>query len=259
VEAKRVLLIEDNKESCELLAALLKRRKINGSYISAECAYSLAEGKSTLRVRESQGISFDCIVADLSLPDSTPLETIAEIKELSGSAPVRALTGINSPEIINICRRNHIRLILKGAPAEEIMEEILYAIAEREPSMEIDEAIARNRTVVRELHHTVAPKHEIRLNWKWVTTVGVALIPIISFCFTAGASLYKGLNDKAENKVGTALAAKQTKETIDQHTNQISDVQGHVRKLEDGQLEQKTKLDNIIKVLDKVDRQTGRP
>jgi CheY-like chemotaxis protein len=260
MDKKRVLIIEDNKKSCLLLAGFLSRRKINGHTISPECAHSFAEGRAAIRLRASQRMPFNCIVSDLHLPDSEPMDTISQLRQLAGDTPIRALTGLNDPDIIRACRTHNIRLILKGTAVEDIMEEILYAIAETEPSREIDEAIARNKPVSREIEPqqtltSFAPqKHVMKLGWKWLVATAVTLVPIITFCFTAGASLYKGLNDKAENKVGTALAAKQTKETIDMHTAQITDVQIHVRKLEDNQIEQKAKLDNITALAEKIDK-----
>jgi DNA-binding NarL/FixJ family response regulator len=259
MDKKRVLIIEDNKKSCLLLAGFLDRRKINGHTISPECAHSFAEGRAAIRLRASQRTPFNCIVSDLCLPDSEPMDTIAQLRQLAGNVPIRALTGLSDPDIIRACRTHNIRLILKGTAVEDIMEEILYAIAETEPGREIDEAIARNKPVSREIQPeqtvtTFTQRHEMKLGWKWLVATAVTLIPIITFCFTAGASLYRGLNDKAENKVGTALAAKATKETIDFHTAQISDVQLHVRALEDNQIKQQGKLDNITSLVEKIDR-----
>jgi PAS domain S-box-containing protein len=82
----KVLLIEDNKNYAFLVESML--RASNRKPLSFSWADTLQAGIDQLR-RDS----VDIILADLSLPDSTGLATVTELKNQAGMTPIVVLTG----------------------------------------------------------------------------------------------------------------------------------------------------------------------
>lgn len=148
MQGKSFLIIEDHEESCRALEGLIKRR--GGT---AECALTMAEGLSAIRIRAQADRPFDVVLCDLSLPDSDAEKTITALKELSKTVPVRAISGAAGEGIIAKCHEAGISLILKGTSAEGIMESVFYALAEGDENYlaQASHEIIGNRKQKREL------------------------------------------------------------------------------------------------------------
>lgn len=86
MEMKNALLIDDEKEICELLSAMLKR---NGT--SCMFAHSLGEGRKALK----RG-NFDAVFLDVNLPDGLGYELIPDIKATSPDARCIAISAMDS-------------------------------------------------------------------------------------------------------------------------------------------------------------------
>ena len=82
-----VLIVDDEKEICFLLAALLKQMGYNTDY-----AYSLEEGAEKL----SGGGGFDIVFLDLNLPDGLGYKLIPEIKQVNQNAHVVMISAHDS-------------------------------------------------------------------------------------------------------------------------------------------------------------------
>jgi len=86
----RVLLIEDNP-----IEAKLRCQMLHGvANFSCECAASLAAGLDRL----ARG-GIDAVVLDLSLPDSSGLETVHAVHEASADVPVVVLTASDDADL----------------------------------------------------------------------------------------------------------------------------------------------------------------
>jgi len=93
----KVLLVEDNDEHAELLQALLKAAH-GLSYRLTKCA-SLATALETLRAgsvnEDGTTEAFDLVLLDLTLPDSSNLDTFIRLKGFAPQMPIIILTGLD--------------------------------------------------------------------------------------------------------------------------------------------------------------------
>lgn len=87
----RLLLIEDNPIDARVIREYLANK--NGVHIEVEHVERLAAGLARL----TDG-GFDVVLADLNLPDSLGLETLAQIHDRNPQVPVVVLTGLNPQE-----------------------------------------------------------------------------------------------------------------------------------------------------------------
>ena len=88
----KVLLIEDNPNYAFLVETML--RSADRENISFDWADDLAKG-----IERLQQDPIDLILADLSLPDSDGLATIATLQKHSGPTPIIVLTGCNDEQL----------------------------------------------------------------------------------------------------------------------------------------------------------------
>ena len=98
-----ILLIEDNPSIIRLIQELLKdAENFNHELIHTE---SLSEGLKYVKER-----SFDIVLLDLSLPDSSGFDTIIRTKEKIKNCPIIVLTRLNdeiiarkAEDVLSIC------------------------------------------------------------------------------------------------------------------------------------------------------------
>jgi len=140
--ALKVLLIEDNPDDCELLIDMLDSA---GPGYNIKVAERLSAGISMLGEE-----SFDAILLDLGLPDSSGIETLRSLQRNS-ELPVVILTGLADEQLaLEAIHSGAQDYLVKGqAGSSIIMRSIRYAI-ERKRS---DVVIAR---ATEEWEHTFA-------------------------------------------------------------------------------------------------------
>tara|TARA_Y100000294_G_scaffold177566_1_gene203393 strand:- start:1976 stop:3796 length:1821 start_codon:yes stop_codon:yes gene_type:complete len=95
------LLIEDNSEHIELITDLLSESKL--SQIFVEVARNFKEAYQLISSN-----TYDLILADLSLPDSSYKKTIKELKKVVTNAPIVVLTSLDDKDTI-------LKMIQEGA------------------------------------------------------------------------------------------------------------------------------------------------
>lgn len=241
---KSVLVIEDHAESCAVLKQMLRRRGLH-----AECAESMKEGISCLDVAERQGRPYSCVVSDLVLDDSNALQTVEALKLLRqrSKIPIRAISGVQEPSVIEACRMAGIPLILKGTSAEGIMESVLYAIAEQQPDHEIYEMIADNRAASREV------KAGLFQNWsatgKIFATAGVIISTLLG-ALTLGGFLYHRLEDTILKRKEADSHFGLIDDRLKLHDEQIAGNADRIRKREDDAIHVSEKIDALSTKLD---------
>ena len=107
----RVLLVEDNNG-----AALLVREMLDEAAprrFAIECAERLGDGVDRLL----DG-GYDCVLLDLSLPDATGLDGLAQVRTVAIDVPVIVLSG-GTDEALAVLRERHVgrkRLAAKRRP-----------------------------------------------------------------------------------------------------------------------------------------------
>jgi CheY-like chemotaxis protein len=227
MKGKCILIIDDHLDTCEALCAMIKRR--GGE---PECAVTLKEGIILERVKRETGNPYDCIVSDLGFPQSDAENTIDVLRGfISNGIPVRALSGASDPAVIAACHDAGIKLILKGTPAEGIMESILYAIAENADTgiEEVAEDIVENRQVVREIPQHVAAW----FFWRWpvwgqiTATVGTVTV-VCGTLISISAAVIKKVDARAvaDEAARTVIAqSSATTKKVETHDIQIRELQ----------------------------------
>ncbi|HWD17879.1 MAG TPA: PAS domain S-box protein [Verrucomicrobiae bacterium] len=123
----RVLLIEDNLDDVTFLRRTLQR--VSGTHFQLEPARTLAEGLARL-----QDGAIDVILVDLSLPDSSGLETFNAIKAQARETPVIVLSGLDDETVaVNAVHAGAEDYLVKGrVDSQLITRAIIYAMERTE-------------------------------------------------------------------------------------------------------------------------------
>jgi sigma-B regulation protein RsbU (phosphoserine phosphatase) len=91
----RILLVEDSRGDAVLVSRALE--KSEGPEFELSVAGSLGEGVAHL------ANSFDAVLLDLTLPDSTGLATVSRMRSAAGSVPIVVLTGMDDDALGDRC------------------------------------------------------------------------------------------------------------------------------------------------------------
>ena len=119
----RVLLIEDNPGDIRLIQELLS--EADTASFRIEVAERLSDGLEMLSDR-----IFDVVLLDLSLPDSSGLETLAEAHSRALQAAIIVLTGLDDEDLaVDAVRKGAQDYLVKGQIDENLLARaIRYAI-----------------------------------------------------------------------------------------------------------------------------------
>lgn len=90
-ETLQILLVEDNAGDARLV-----REMINEMQLAAEVEHVLELAAIMPKIKEK---SFDLVLLDLHLPDSSGLNTVLKIQEMMPDVPVIVLTGFDNEEL----------------------------------------------------------------------------------------------------------------------------------------------------------------
>ena len=129
----RVLLIEDNKGDARLIQEIIS--ETTWGLFEIQVTEKLLEGIDAL-----SGSIFDMVLLDLSLPDSSGLDTLAKIQANAPQTPVVVLTGHDDDLMaIEAVRRGAQDFLVKGhIDAELISRAIRYSIERKHAEKEKD-------------------------------------------------------------------------------------------------------------------------
>lgn len=152
----RVLLIEDNPGDARLIREMLKDAKD----FSFDLADSVLKGKEYL-----SGNDPDVILLDLSLPDSSGIETFYEILGQTSKVPIILMTGLEDENMAaRAVREGAQDYLVKGQTDERLLtRSILYSI-ERKNSEE------GKKRLQEEIKKTEQLKIEARAQKEWQST-----------------------------------------------------------------------------------------
>jgi len=141
----RILLVEDNPGDARLIREMLS--DVPGSTVTVTVAATLAEGLDA--ARES---SFDAMLLDLSLPDSTGLDTIRTAKQRVPTVPIIVLTGTKDDEVAATAVREGAQdYLVKGFVDGDVLERaIRYAVERKGAERQLEEYSNRLETLVAE-------------------------------------------------------------------------------------------------------------
>ena len=154
----KILLVEDNLADAGLLKASLGTA--NGGRFKIEHATRLKNALTRLT-----GEKFDVLLLDLSLPDSTGLETVSAIQNISKHIPIIVLTGNDDEQLGTEAVRKGVQdYLVKGQiPERVLVQAIDYAIERKQIEEELrtakEEMEERVRRRTKDLQNTVEALH----------------------------------------------------------------------------------------------------
>ena len=140
-----ILLVEDSDSDAHLLRAELEQEP--AQHVSLHRAQTLAEAADLLR-----SVTADVILLDLSLPDSTGVDTVVRMSAAAPQLPLVVLTGANDERIgLEAVRHGAQDYLIKGqADARLIARSIRYAIARKKAELALERAQHELEQKVRE-------------------------------------------------------------------------------------------------------------
>jgi CheY-like chemotaxis protein len=135
---KRVLLVEDNSGDAILLTSQLQDARLFSFRI--EHAETVGKGLELLRSG-----TFDVVLLDLNLPDSTGLATLATDMEAAPRVAVVVLTGFEDPSVgLEAVSSGAQDFLLKGQTTGPLVARALSYAAERHRLLrELEDALAK--------------------------------------------------------------------------------------------------------------------
>jgi len=198
----------------------LSRSASGGTAVEIERHGDLASGLAALE----EG-AFDCILLDLSLPDSEGLEGVDRVIAAASSCPTVVLTGLDDPAIaVQAVAHGAQDYLVKGSATPELIERSVgYAIARFWTESRLVaterrlEAVVTREQIARDLHDTV-----------------------IQRLFAAGMSLQAGVglaDDELRNRVRGAVeeiddAIRELRQAIfGLHAHEVSAFEGEMHKV----------------------------
>jgi len=134
----RILLIEDNPGDARLIRELLA--ETDGGPFDVTLADRLEDG-----LRHLAPGAADVVLLDLSLPDSSGLDTLARVVASAPWAPIVVLTGLDDRDLaVEAVRRGAQDYLVKGQTDGELLARaIRYAVERKETQSKLADANTR--------------------------------------------------------------------------------------------------------------------
>lgn len=141
----RVLIVEDNVVQAHIARTGLERRGLE-----VVCAATLEQAASRLE----EDLDIDAILLDLSLPDSSGLETLDKIRSIAVNVPVVILTGLDDQEIaLDALKTGAQDYLIKGRAREDAVFRCLrYAIERNKVEVALRKSEKRLRIILENSH-----------------------------------------------------------------------------------------------------------
>ncbi|MDD5459960.1 MAG: response regulator, partial [Phycisphaerae bacterium] len=126
MEALKILLIEDNEGDLRLIKEMLI--EAFSDRFEFQSAQTVAEGLEKLNSNP------DIVLADLSLPDSSGLDTFYKLYQKSSKTPIVVLSGLSDEEVaVKALKEGAQDYLVKGQVESNLLRRaILYAIERKQ-------------------------------------------------------------------------------------------------------------------------------
>ncbi|MFB0553896.1 MAG: ATP-binding protein [Phycisphaerae bacterium] len=139
-----ILLVDDDPQDRRLVEVTLARSNPPIQY-NVETAGTLSEATRRL----SNG-SYDVLLLDLNLPDSSGIDTVQQAQDINSDASIVVLTGLDDEEMgLEAIRRGAEDYLIKGKSLEHILvRTIRYSLERKRVRQRLTETENRFRSVV---------------------------------------------------------------------------------------------------------------
>ncbi|WP_339136832.1 MAG: PAS domain S-box protein [Candidatus Electrothrix sp. GW3-4] len=139
-----ILLIEDNPDHADLFLANLELTAYRGAQVVVY--RTLESGVACLRNEP-----FDLLFIDLSLQDSTIVETLEQLPSLDASCPVIVLTSLDDEQtILNVIRKGADDFLPKSELTDILLERLIQFNLDR---WQLKRQLVESREAYRDLYH----------------------------------------------------------------------------------------------------------
>ena len=146
--SKRLLVIEDNPGDQRLIE--IKLAEDTGAW-TADCGASLAEALA--RPLES----YDCLLVDLGLPDSSGIDTVRQLKKAAADVALVVLTGLDDERVAqDAIRAGAQDYIVKSMAGLELLPRVIRHAVERQQTQLALEASRRTNEALLDASHDFA-------------------------------------------------------------------------------------------------------
>ena len=148
-EAVRVLLVEDNGSDARLIQEHLKECSETFNTVHVERLHEALEALDKS--------NFDVVLLDLSLPDSTGLQTFAEVKVKAVKVPILVMSGFDDEALaVRAVREGAQDYLVKGkVEGEGLGRAIRYGIERKRAEEDLKSSLAEKEVLLKEVHHRV--------------------------------------------------------------------------------------------------------
>lgn len=253
MSGKRILIIEDHLRSAEALKGMIQRR---GGAV--EIVGTLAEAETLLQLRDASGPRIDLIVSDLAVPDSDAVHTLDWLASMTERGyAVCAMSGADDPALVERAAKDKICFILKGMPAEGIVEQILYALMRSDPgyARTAAQSIISNRKHVREIPaHVGAWFFQDWPKWMQICSGLMGIAVAFGTVVTMSAAVVHQFSSAAVTVESNRETIRNLAGTDAIQNAHFAENDRRIRSVEDDRLEIKTRLSGIESSLSKLDQ-----
>jgi len=158
-----ILLVDDDPQDRRLVEVTLARSNTSVQY-NVETAGTLSEATRRL----SNG-SYDVLLLDLNLPDSSGIDTVQQAQDINSDASIVVLTGLDDEEMgLEAIRGGAEDYLIKGKSLEHILvRTIRYSLERKRVRQRLTETENRFRSVVQTAGSAIfvlSPEYRI-LEW----------------------------------------------------------------------------------------------
>ncbi len=142
IKTIKILLVEDNPDDVAFLSTVLG--KVSGTHFQLETAPDLAASIERLAAAD-----IDLVILDLTLPDSTGLDTFKGIKSHARDVPIIILSGMDDETLaVNAVHAGAEDYLVKGrADSQLITRAIFYAIERTDARKAVIKAEEKFRSI----------------------------------------------------------------------------------------------------------------
>jgi sigma-B regulation protein RsbU (phosphoserine phosphatase) len=129
IKTIKILLVEDNPDDVFLLGTVL--RKATGTHFQVETTPNLAAGIERLAAAD-----IDVVILDLTLPDSTGLDTFNSVKSHARDVPIIVLSGVDDETLaVNAVHAGAEDYLVKGRADNQLITRAIFYAIERTDSV----------------------------------------------------------------------------------------------------------------------------